>query len=506
MKYFSTIVLAIILIVSFSCRKDFTTIENYGNLSFSKDTVYLDTVFTNIGSSTYNLKVYNNSSNAITIPEISLENGLNSNYRLNIDGIPGKYFEDIEILANDSIFVFVETTIDYDAVTDPLYTDKILFDNGNNQQDVDLVTLVQDANFIYPDRDVITLEIDSLTLDGIDSKIFGRYLGTDELTFTNEKPYVIYGYAAVPKEETLTIDAGAQIYFHSNSGLIIDTDASLKVNGTLEEKVVFEGDRLEHYFHDVAGQWGTIWMRKGSKENEINHAEIKNAAIGIIIDSIGSSTAPTLKIQNSKVYNHSAYSILGRETHIEASNVVVGSAGESSFAGIIGGTYDFIHCTFANYWTRSIRSLPAVLINNFFEYTDNTGQDIVETRNLNAANFVNCIFEGNGNVELLFDEVESGDIFNFNVNNCLIRYNDINEDYVDNTNMNFDNDTHYQNNILNGTPDFKDTTTDEYSIGENSDAINNGVLTTITTDIIGTLRTPTIDIGAYQHTSFDEEE
>ena len=63
-----------------------------------------------------------------------------------------KTFKDIDILANDSIYVFVETTINFSTVTDPLHTDKVLFDNGNNQQNVYLVTLVQDANFIFPKK------------------------------------------------------------------------------------------------------------------------------------------------------------------------------------------------------------------------------------------------------------------------------------------------------------------------------------------------------------------
>ncbi len=506
MRYLAVIVLAILLSVTFSCRKDFSTVESFGELSFSDDTIFLDTVFTNIGSATYQLKVYNKSNNDILIPEIKLENGESSNYRLNVDGLPGKDFEDIEILANDSLFIFVETTIDFETTPDPLYTDRILFDNGNNQQDVDLVTLVQDAIFIFPSRDPVTFEIDSLRLDG-GTGIFGRYLNPDELTFTNEKPYVIYGYAAVPESETLNIEAGAKIFFHANSGIIVDTGASLNVAGSLENQVIFEGDRLAHDFSQVPGQWGTIWMRKGSLANEINYAEIKNGAIGILVDSIGSMTTPTLKIQNTKVYNHSLYSILGRETHIEGDNLVVGSAGQSSFAGVIGGTYDFTHCTFANYWTGGdIRTLPAVLINNFFEYTDDLGQDIVETRDLNAANFVNCIMEGNGQVEFLLDEVPSGSIFNFNVSNCLIKYNDVNNIFAENENMNFDALTNYQNILLNGNPDFKNTGSNEFSIGESSDAIDNGISTSITIDIIGISRTPTIDIGAYQATTFDSEE
>ena len=49
-----------------SCRSDFETVASTGDLEFSKDTIYLDTVFTNIGSSTYRLKVYNKSKKLTT--------------------------------------------------------------------------------------------------------------------------------------------------------------------------------------------------------------------------------------------------------------------------------------------------------------------------------------------------------------------------------------------------------------------------------------------------------
>jgi hypothetical protein len=201
MRYFISFLICVALITVSSCRKDFSTIPNFGTLEFSKDTVFLDTVFTNIGSATYNLKVYNRGNNAITIPRIALENGTSSNYRLNVDGIPGKEFNNIDILAEDSIFVFVETTIDASSITNPLYTDRILFDTGTNQQDVDLVTLVQDANFIFPGKDPISMKIDSLTLDGQATTIKGRFLEDSELTITNTKPTVIYGYAAVSAKE-----------------------------------------------------------------------------------------------------------------------------------------------------------------------------------------------------------------------------------------------------------------------------------------------------------------
>jgi len=501
MRYFISLLICVALITMSSCRKDFSTIPSFGSLEFSKDTVFLDTVFTNIGSSTYNLKVYNRGNKSITIPKIALENGASSNYRLNVDGISGKEFNDIDILAKDSIFVFIETTIDASNAVNPLYTDRILFDNGTNQQSVDLVTLVQDANFIFPGKDPITMKIDSLTIDGQATSIKGRFLTDAELTFTNIKPTVIYGYAAVPANKTLTIEAGAKVHFHNNSGLIIDNKATLKVNGTLTEKVIFEGDRLESGFSKIPGQWGTIWMRAGSKDNEINFAQIKNGIIGILIDSISSTSTPTLKLQNSEIYNHSNFGILARETNIEAYNVVIGSAGEASLAATIGGTYNFTHSTFANFWNNGIRQLPAVLINNFFTYVDN-GQEIIETRNLHAANFTNCIFDGNNNIEFLIDKVDGGGIFNYSISNCMIQFNDTNNSFESNSEVDFTN-PFYQHIILNGNAFFKNSQNENFIIGQDSDAINKAKTSIFNIDILGVDRTTNPDIGAYQHIVFE---
>ena len=215
MRHYLTAFVFTVLLVSFaSCRKDFGTVLSSGKLSFSKDTVFLDTVFTNIGSSTYNLKVYNKSNKTIEVPVVKLGREHNSMYRLNVDGIPGKVFENVEILPKDSIYIFIETTIDYSQVTNPIYTGSIVFESNTHLQNVKLVTLVKDATFLYPSKNanglVETIKV-GLTADGDEIKVKGFYLN-DNTTFTNGKPYVIYGYCAVPENKTLTIDATI-IYF-----------------------------------------------------------------------------------------------------------------------------------------------------------------------------------------------------------------------------------------------------------------------------------------------------
>ncbi|WP_159024009.1 hypothetical protein [Formosa sp. L2A11] len=500
-----------------SCRKDFNFSPSTGSLTFSKDTVYLDTVFSNIGSSTYNLKVYNNSDNDIVIPSLKLALGEDSDYRLNVDGMSGKVFEDVEILAKDSMYIFIETTIDYNNFSNAentyLYTDKIEFDSGTNAQDIDLVTLVKDAVFIYPSKNTEGI-VETLTLDingeQVETTIQGRFLTEDELHFTNTKPYVIYGYAAVPNNKVMTVDAGARLHFHSDSGLFVSQGASLQVNGTysndrenLENEVIFEGNRLETSFSDTPGQWGTIWLYDGSINNSINYATIKNATVAIL--SEGNPDESKLTLKNTQIYNSSNYGVLGRNTSITAENLVINNSGQSSFAATLGGRYNVTHATIANYWSSSFRQYPALLINNYLVDDDGT----TYIANLSEANFNNCIIYGNDNPEFVLDQVEDDAlVYNFKFTNCLARFQNLSSNTYTGVNYDFNDATHYENMIFNEDPSFKNSSNNELGIDENSKAINQGNATyanQVPLDILNTSRTAAPDLGAYQHSVSEEE-
>jgi len=496
-----------------SCREDFEFSPSSGNLEFSVDTLFLDTLFTNISSSTFNVKVYNRSNDDIVIPNVGLALGEASDYRLNVDGIPGKIFNNIEIQAQDSIFIFVETTVDFSDLntntTDFVYTDQIEFDSNENQQTVELVTLVKDAKFILPNRDNTTRVVETLTLniDGepVETDMEGRELLPNELTFTNEKPYVIYGYAVVPEGETLNIEAGARIHFHENSGIIVSNNASIKVNGafsndqdTLENEIIFEGDRLETSFTNTPGQWGSIWLLNGSKDNVINYATIKNGTIGLLCEG-DANQANKLNINNSQIYNFASFGILGRNTNIIGNNVVINNVGQSSIAGINGGSYNFTHSTLVNYWNNSSRQFPALLLNN------NTITDSNSNTDLTQANFNNCIIYGNSRNEISLNDNEEN-AFNFKFTNCLVR---LERRSNDNPNFDFNNTLLYQDNIFNDDPNFKDIELNNFIIGEESAAINkaNPIFSNlIPLDILNIDRTIAPDIGAYQHVIFTEED
>lgn len=511
MKYIYGLALFCCIILWSSCRNDFETIANTGNLEFSRDTVYLDTVFTNIGSSTYNLKVYNRSDDDITIPTISLGEGQSSNYRLNVDGIPGKEFNDINILANDSIFVFVETTLDIDNLPGNdlnfLYTDQILFDTGAIQQKVELVTLVQDAVFLFP-ADLGNGMVETLNLgqdgEGNDILIEGFFLDDTELNWTNEKPYVIYGYAAVNTGKTLTVDAGARIHFHNGSGLLINEGGVMNVNGTpsadpelLENEVIFQGDRLEPDFENTPGQWGTIWFTNNSTGNTFTNATIKNSLIGLRVAN------SQIDLENVQIYNAAVSGLEALTGTINCQNMVINNCGQSSLAISLGGNYEFNHCTFANYWSNSFRSFPTVSINNAID----TGSEILAS-SLVQANFNNCIIYGNENLELgLFAVDDASVLFNYELNNTLLRFNDTGNDFTDNPLYQFDQ-APYNNVVLNEDPAFFDPQLNDFNIEQNvsgaeniGDSSINGI---VPVDLNGTSRATPPDAGAYESVVFPQ--
>ncbi len=486
-----------------SCDKDpFETSPSTGELFFSKDTIFLDTIFSNISSSTRTFKIYNKSATNINIPSIRLGRGQNSFYRLNVNGESGKSFENVSVLSKDSIYVFIEATIDFSKITSPIYTDSIVFDQGINQQDVKLVTLVQDAYFLYPKKDAQGIK-EQIILgeneEGEEITVDGFYLNGNQV-WGNDKPYVIYGYAGVNQGNKLIIEKGARIYFHANSGLLVEKNASLRIKGTLDEKVLITGDRLESFYKDIPGQWGTIWLRAGSKNNEIDHTLIKNNTIGILIDSVGGSPEPTLRINNTEIYNTSNFGLLGRSAHISGTNLVIGNNGQSSLACTLGGTYNFIHSTFANYWSGGIREYPTVLVNNYQLLSGS-----ILSNDLVAANFSNCIIDGNRNIEFLLEKSEEAS-FSFNFRNNLLRFDDANGIYSNDPLYDFDNTNFYQNNIFNGVPDFKDINENNFLIGDESDANAKAFIPAseqVPLDILGLNRVLPADIGAYQHVTFE---
>lgn len=506
-----------------SCRTDFDFVESTGELRFSRDTVYLDTVFTDIGSSTYTLKVYNKSDSNISIPTIGFAKGVASKYRMTVDGMTEnttKSFSNVELLAKDSLYIFIETTANIvDAnPTDFLYTDQIVFGGGTNAQKVELVTLIQDAYFIFPNKiDGVKEAVDfGFDEEGNTTQVIGRNLqdnhpdNGNEYIWNSNKPYVVYGYASVPDSKTLTVNPGARIHFHKDSGIIVQEGGTLNIAGEpsvtedLEKEVIFEGDRLEYSFSETPGQWGFIYLRQGSKNHSVNHLTLKNATIGIYAEN---NFGTPLTINNTQIYNSSVVGILGRFARIDGFNVVINSRtrGVGALACTWGGTYNFTHSTFNNQSSSSTQY--AVFIDNYFEEAN--GNKVAFE--LTAANFTNCIIYGSNSRQFVLSK-DNSKTFNYKFTNCLLKFNNSDSFYSQNPLYQFDDSNLYSNCIIaknnsDYKADFLNPSENKLQIGADSAAKGTGnpAFSAGTLDILGNSRGISSDMGAYNSVIFEED-
>ena len=366
--------LIVVLLVLCSCERDYTFRGGSEGLNFSTDTLTFDTVFTTIGSATYNLKVYNPYDEDLTIDAIELAGGDESKYRININGTSTTDLTDVRLRSRDSLFIFVEVTIEPTQKDNPIVVmDSIMFYTRECTQAVKLMAYGQD---------VVVLRKEALKTQ----------------TLTAAKPYLVYDYVVVDSLQQLTIDAGAHIHFYNNASMIVK--GSLVVNGSSEKPVVFEGNRLEDDYSDIPGQWGFIHFFPGSKNNVLNYANIKNGLIGVQVDSVGIGNDAPLIISNCRFEHISSVGLLTENSSVLAWNTLFADCGLHSVALTVGGSYEFYHCTIANYFSNwKSRSTAALLLNNYFESEDGTVNIVPLTR----AVFGNCIITGRNSSELAFD-------------------------------------------------------------------------------------------------------
>lgn len=465
--------LLIVILYASSCKKEDLFTKAKVTLGFSSDTIMFDTVFTTIGSATQYLVVRNPEDKAIRISSIKLAGGIQSQFRINVDGTPGYSHSDVEIAAKDSLYIFIEVTVDPTGLNSPLLiTDSILFETNGMKQDVDLVALGQDAYFITP----------NLSINGLPPLHIVAGEGVDTI-WTNEKPIVVYGFAVVDSTAKLTIQAGTNIYFHANSGLWVYKGGSIKVLGTKSEPVVFQGDRLEEYYKNIPGQWDRIWLNEGSIDNEFNYAVIKNGFIGIQCELLQQDMGNKLVFTNSRIENMSGAGLLARTYSVEASNSVIANCQQYLAALTLGGDYSFIHCTFANFWSYEVRKTSSIYINNYYKNPDNS----IVPFNLTKVDFINCIVYGNQQEEVVLDKHLHGGSFTYLFDHCLLK-----------TQLAV-NTAQFISIKKNQNPLFKDYSKSDYHLQNNSPAIGAGKGTSIFYDLDGSQRPISNPcLGAYE--------
>lgn len=176
----------------------YSTNPNY-RLAFSVDTLSFDTVFTTIGSATKQFLIYNRNNEALNIQSIMLASGGESGFRLNVDGRKGDYFDNVGILAEDSMFVFVEVTVDPNDSNQPLLVeDSVVFITNGQTQSVLLEAYGQNMH-LYK----------------------GGLHITRDTTLSADLPHLIYDSLTVENGATLRLSEGTTLYMHDKANIIV---------------------------------------------------------------------------------------------------------------------------------------------------------------------------------------------------------------------------------------------------------------------------------------------
>lgn len=463
----NSFVILIILagVVLASCKKDRLYDGQDQILTFSTDTLTFDTVFTTVGSVTRYFRVENPLKEAIKIEEIRLV-GLNGNqFRINVDGISGRSISEVEIPAQDYIYIFAEATIDPNNQNNPFVVlDEIQYFYNGVQQSSYLRAWGQNAHFHY-----------------------GEIIEGDSV-WQNDKPHVVvrtgeFPGVGVEAFGSLTIEPGCRVYFNQGSAIFSDGPVSIGSPGC-PDSVILQTDRVEDLpnglaFESTPGMWLGIVLRSGAT-GTFNNVCIKNATYGIagrwIADdftSFNTGNQPIIEMDKVQILHSSISSLFCLNSQVTASNCIFTEANSSLATLAMGGSYVFDNCTFSGTGQDE-----ALALSNF---ASNGVQG--SYGNLNQTTFTNCIIYGGKSDEILLNN-EAGYSFDYLFQNCLVR-----------TNLNTDTST-FVNCITDSSPMFDIGADRAFSLSSNSPCIGAGTANTLIDDYYCYPHNSPRDIGA----------
>ena len=400
-----------------SCLDENFTSSPDKRLTFSADTLRFDTIISTVSSSTRKIMIYNTNNEGIRVSNVTLVNGDNSGFRINLDGVKGTSFENVEVLKKDSMFLFVDIKTETSGSDFPERREDIIrFDYNGVSQQIILEAYTQDAYFWK-----------------------GKVIEADT-SIVSQKPIVVYDSLYIASVATLKLGAGTRFFLHDKANVIVD--GTIIANGEINNPVVFRGDRTDKLFSnlaydDMSAQWGDVIFRSESFGNLFNYTEVRGMTNGIVIDST-SCDIKKIDISNSRIRNSAGDLFSSENAYIEVYNSEFANSG-GSLINIIGGSARFTHCTLANYYSLGVISGYAVSFTNY-KFSESGSKAPVA---LIKADFNNCIIAGKKRTEVSMVSLENNgefnaDSFNFRFDHCYIKASGSDDDEFINTVWNED--------------------------------------------------------------------
>jgi hypothetical protein len=453
-----------ILLVFFSCKKESFITSSDAVVTITADTLKYDTVFVTSGSITQSFKIINENNQKLRLSSVKLMGGTGSAFKINVDGTIGPEADNLEINANDSIYVFVQVNVNQSSANLPfVIRDSIQVSYNGNNKFVQLEAWGQNAHFLV-----------------------NKEVSSDEV-WNNDLPYVILGYLHVQSNKVLTINKGCRIYVNAAAPIVID--GTLQVNGSKDtiDRVSFQGERLDDPYKYFPASWPGIFFNTGSSNNVLNYAVIKNSYQAIAAQDPSINANPKVILNECVIDNSYDAGIITINSSVQATNCLISNCGKNIYL-LKGGNYQFIHCTVASFSNNFITHRdPVLTVTNYI-----TSNNITNSADLTAL-FRNCIFWGDGGG--LTDEVavakNGNTVFNVNFDYNLWKVQNVlsnitSNQIITNADPLFDSINTYKNYY-------------DFRLRSNSPALNKGTATSVTIDLDGNSRPVGFpDLGCFE--------
>lgn len=382
-----------------ACIEDGITTSPSAQPDFSTDTLSMGMVFTGDVTTTHRFTVRNRNDKGINISSIRMAGANAELFRLNVDGFSGKEFSNVEIRANDSIYVLVEATLPVNGTDLPLEI----------ESKIEFVTNGVSSSVV-------------VNAQGQDVERLRAFTITEDTRFGGVKPYQIFDSLVVAPDVRLTLDPGAMLYFHDGARLIVR--GTLDSQGTVENPVTLRGDRTGNVITNVtfdlmSRQWEGVNFTATSHGNRLSHTCIRNTWYGVILFGDGTPAPdgqPHLTIINSQLRNSSDHVLEVYHADVTAIGCEFGEAG-NGLVKLRGGSHVFNHCTFANYYLFSVITGPNILLEYLNAEDKDPEVDLNPEAPYTTADFSNCISYGNGS------DITPGDLTGTSVmlRRCLLK-------------------------------------------------------------------------------------
>ena len=461
-----------------SCQKELIDSSTQFPLKFSTDTLTFDTVFQTLGSATRSFKIYNRSSNTLIITRAYLSRGSSSQYRFNIDGLPGTQAEKIRILPNDSLWVFSEVTVNPNPSNSMLVMDSLIVETNGSRQLIILRAIGQNAYFHYG-------EVIQSNTNFLSDK---PHVIIDKKTNSGTIPGLLIASGAI-----LNIEAGSRLHFSNGAGIVVQ--GSLKCNGTKGNPIKMRGLRLERPFIKAAGQWIGLLFERNSRNNVIEYTSIDESAFGVwagfqATTNFGQMTNATraeIYLKNSTISNAFYWTLRSMNCTVRADNCEFFTSTEYMVQLLLGGNYQFRNCTLFNIQSKDKKG-NLLLANQF--YDEDSRQTFKNKLDINCL-FENCISYSSADESIVLDiDAALNTNADYGFRNC---------NYNSKENL---TSSSFVNCQVNQNPFFESMVIDgeNLKLKASSPCIDKGVANSLNTDILGNPRPKGAgnDIGAFE--------